>query len=408
MKNNDFPKHIEEKYIRVGTDYYQITTKPNLNDEYERCLLKWKKDTIKDDFGKEFLKSIEKYKGFIMKPSHTNYQQVVGGFFNQYYPLEIKPKQGIFPNTEKFLRQLFKEHYDLFLDYIGIIWHQPSQILPILCIVSEERHTGKTTFLNWLKYIFYKNMGIVSSKDLESDFNSDWIGKLIIAVDEAKFEKRSTMDLIKELSTAKFQNSHKKGIEKYEIPFIGKFVLTSNHVNDFISIDEKEIRYWIREIEPFHEPIPNLSQNLEEEAPAFLYFINNRQIKTKKTTRMWFKKSEIHTSALDNLTGQIQLNLENEIKTCLIETIEDFDLEEIKFTLKDLVALMKDYQFKVNYSQLKNIIEGKWCLKKSNNSTSYKKYIKVYDEYQKKYVIHPQKANGRVFTFQKYFLNQVI
>jgi len=398
----------EEKYIRVGTDYYQITKKPDLYGELAYCRLKWKKDTIKDDFGKEYLSSINKYKGFIMHPSHTNYKPVVGGFFNEYFPLQVHPAEGEFKITEQFLKPLFKEHYELFLDYMSILWRFPSQILPILCIVSEERHTGKTTFLNWIKYIFYKNMRIISSKDIESDFNSDWVGSLLIAVDEAKFKNKSTMDRIKELSTAKYQNAHKKGVDKYEIPFFGKFILTSNHVNDFIFVDNLEIRYWIREIEPVKNDIPNLSSKLEEETPAFLHHIATREIITPKTTRMWFSKKDILTSALEKLTRQEKATLENEIKTCLIEILEYFDLEEIKFNLKELVELLKEYSTKVTYSDLKNVIEGKWCLEKSSDPTTYKKHVKNYDEYLKKFVVTKQPKTGRVYTFQKCFLTDII
>lgn len=52
---------------------------------------------------------------------------------------------------------------------------QPRQKLPILLLVSEERNTGKTTFLNFLKSIFEDNATFNTNEDFRSKFNSDWL-----------------------------------------------------------------------------------------------------------------------------------------------------------------------------------------------------------------------------------------
>lgn len=75
----------------------------------------------------------------------------------------------------------------LLLDY-------PTQKLPVLALVSRERNTGKTTFLNWLKEIYCGNMSICCSKDFESNFNAEWVYKRIIAIDETFLEKKATTE----------------------------------------------------------------------------------------------------------------------------------------------------------------------------------------------------------------------
>ena len=188
---------ISNQYIRVKTDYYKIVEEPLLNGKFNRVLKRWTKETIKDDHGRDFLKEIPKFEDFINYPSHTNYQQIIKGFYNKYHPLDHSLENGEFSSTTKFLKQLFQEQYSLALDYFSVLWKHPHQVLPILCLVSSERHTGKTTFLNWLKDIFQHNMTINTSQDFEGSFNSDWVDKLIVGVEEAKFEKVSTMNLIK-------------------------------------------------------------------------------------------------------------------------------------------------------------------------------------------------------------------
>ena len=67
-----------------------------------------------------------------------------------------------------------------------ILWQKPTQVLPIFCLVSEERNTGKTTFLNLLKAVFEGNMTLNTNDDFRSRFNSGWAGKLIIAISKIK------------------------------------------------------------------------------------------------------------------------------------------------------------------------------------------------------------------------------
>ena len=79
-----------EKYIRVGTNYYKIVLIPDLNGNKNETMLLWNKDTINSDHNKSFLNNIPKYDGFVCIPSHLNYQKTIGKFYNLYHPLPIK------------------------------------------------------------------------------------------------------------------------------------------------------------------------------------------------------------------------------------------------------------------------------------------------------------------------------
>ena len=86
------------------------------------------------------------------------------------------------------------------------------QILPVLYLVSKERETGKTTFLNWLKSIYEHNMTYNKNEDFRSQFNSDWASKLIIAVDEVLLDKLEDSERIKNLSKARTFKTEAKDI----------------------------------------------------------------------------------------------------------------------------------------------------------------------------------------------------
>ena len=49
-------------------------------------------------------------------------------------------------------------------------------------MVSEERNTGKSTFLNFLKLLFEANVTFNTNENFRSQFNDDWNGKLVEVV----------------------------------------------------------------------------------------------------------------------------------------------------------------------------------------------------------------------------------
>ncbi len=159
-------------YVRVGCIYYKIIFK---NDRYgipRKEYKLWKKDEIRQDFGKEYLKSIPHYDEFTILPNNLKHQSVIGNCINLYSEFTHKPKVGDWIWTERLLKQVFGGQYDLGLRYMQILYLHPDHSTIILVLVSKERGTGKTTFINWLSMIFGANMVVLSNADFSSSFNS--------------------------------------------------------------------------------------------------------------------------------------------------------------------------------------------------------------------------------------------
>ena len=57
--------------------------------------------------------------------------------------------------------------------------------------------------------------------------DSDWMGKLLICVDEVLLNRREDSERIKNLSTARSYKAEAKGRDRREVEFFGKFVLCS-------------------------------------------------------------------------------------------------------------------------------------------------------------------------------------
>ena len=174
----------KEKYIRIGTSLYKVVQRPLIKSDFVEEKILWSYETLRQDFGKNNLPDIEKYDGFCIIPDHVNYQQVQGTYLNQYEPINHIPKEGEFPHIQRFLVHIFGEQIELGLDYLQILYTQPTQMLPILLLVSNERNTGKTTFLRFLKMIFGKNATFNTNEDFRSQFNADWAHRLLVLVDE--------------------------------------------------------------------------------------------------------------------------------------------------------------------------------------------------------------------------------
>ncbi|AUC81801.1 primase-helicase family protein [Lacinutrix sp. Bg11-31] len=362
------------EYIRVGTDYYRVVDRPLLSGDTINTLVKWTKGEIITDYGKDYIADIPKYNGFVTMPSNINYEKEIKGFYNGYHEIGHELKQGLFNRTESFLKHIFGEQYEIGLDYLTIIWQQPTQVLPILCLVSEDRKTGKTTFLNWLKQVFQKNMTINKNEDFRSQFNADWATKLIIAIDEVLLDRREDSERIKNLSTSRTYKMENKGKDKIETPFFGKFILCSNNEDNFILVDEKEIRYWVRKVPSIIDADENteLLEDLEKEIPCFLNHLNTRKIATPKKSRMWFSKEEIFTPALSRLVKGNKTNLEKEIIEIVNNDFFRFEKETICYSASDLVELLKNNNIRASSSKVSEVLKSKFGLLQKNSS--YKRY----------------------------------
>ena len=270
-------KPSEIPYLRVGTAILKRVRMPLSNGRSIETLIPWNAETLRQDFGKDYFAKIPKYDGFCTVPNHTNYCREIHGFLNRYEPISTVPVEGEFPNIRKFLAHIFGEQIELGYDYLQLLYLRPQQRLPILLLVSQERNTGKTTFLNFLKLIFEGNVTFNTNEDFRSQFNDDWTGKLLVCVDEVLLNRREDSERIKNLSTAHSYKAEAKGRDRREVEFFGKFVLCSNNERNPVLIEAGETRYWVRRVPPLTQDNQNLLADMRRELPGFLFFLCRKQ-----------------------------------------------------------------------------------------------------------------------------------
>ncbi|MBB4801182.1 hypothetical protein HNP37_001221 [Flavobacterium nitrogenifigens] len=370
---------LDIPYIRVGTSYFKIIDKPLISGDKVKVMVRWNRETIISDHGKSFLNSVLKLDGFCCIPNHFGYEQIVHDFYNTYHELPNKPAiedfpldelEKMIPNSMQFMSHIFGDQIKLGLDYLKILYEKPTQTLPILCLVSKERSTGKSSFIKWLKAIFGMNMTYIKGDSFGSQFNSDWASMLIVAIDEVFFDKKEITERLKYLSTTDNDKIEAKGKDRQEIEFFAKFILCSNNEDNFIQIDEEEIRFWIRKIQTISAEDVFFLKKLNKEIPCFLKYLQMRDYFSQQKTRMWFRPEQIMTASLLKLVNRnkgeiIVLELIN-------ECFEKMEEDELKLAPNDIFMLLRKQNSRTDISanEIRNILK-RWGFMPEDNTKSY-------------------------------------
>jgi hypothetical protein len=410
----------QNNYIRIGVDYYKKVVETSPNKQTEVNLKRWNIGTIKADYNNSrmFLKKMPKCDSFTNIPENDpdKFQQIIysekGGIksvlYNLYYPVSHIPQRGEWNNINTLLHHIFdyrnssgESLYEFILDYLQIVYLSPTVKLPVLCLVSKENGTGKTTFLNFLRAIFIENMRILDSARISSQFNGSWAGKLIVAIDESliKMETDTVKNRIKMIATNQTIPLEEKGMEAREIPNFAKLIMCSNDETNFMRIDQEENRYCIVKLNPIQKDKNDnkLFDKMVAEIPAFLHFLKNRQLYYPDKGRLYFDEAIYTTPALEKVKERTEnpliKNLKDVIKTQFI-IAKDKDI--IKLSLKvltDLVAQQYKYADKIRIQEYLN--DNNY---KTKTSTNFEYFIPGTEE--------PIKLKDKVYEFDiKEFLN---
>ena len=392
MSESDISK---EEFIRVGTTLYKLVNQPRLNGGYVKKRIVWNNETLRQDYGKHFLATVPKYDGFCTIPDHVNYRPVVDKFLNLYEPINYKPMEGDFPSIRLLVEHIFGEQYELGMDYLQLLYLHPIQKLPILLLVSEERNTGKSTFLNFLKALFQNNVTFNTNEDFRSQFNSDWAGKLLIVVDEVLLSRREDSERLKNLSTTLSYKVEAKGKDRDEIAFFAKFVLCSNNEYLPVIIDAGETRYWVRKIDRLQTDDTDFLQKLKAEIPAFLYHLQHRQLSTEKESRMWFATSLLHTEALQKIIRSNRNRLEIEMCELILDIIASMGIDTFSFCCNDILTLLANTYVKAEKHQVRKVLQECWKLIPAPNGLTYTTYQL---NYNRECRYEPIRRVGRFYT----------
>ena len=344
IMNNQVP------YIRVGTKFFKITKKQDRNHVVRTELKLWDKSTIVDDYGGKYLNRIPDYDDFTIEPNNKTYNQVSGSNYNLYVPFEHIPAKDYTEYdikwTTTLLKHIFGNQYEIGLMYIKVLYDLPTQKLPILVLTSEERETGKTTFLDYLELLFGANSVVINPQDISNSFNGAYASSNVIMIEESRFDSVQATEKLKNLATQKKIMVNSKFVQQYSIPFHGKLIITSNDEKRFSRVDDSEIRYWVRKVPTLKGKANHgILRDLRNEIPCFLAKLNEIPSVDTSKSRMVFEEEMLKTDALATVKLESRSGLHKELELLFeAHCMENAGTKEFRFIAKDI----KDAWFRGN------------------------------------------------------------
>ena len=405
-------------YKRIGTSWYKEVKKPTIGKDKNgniimtEILVPWSRQNITDDFGTEVLSKLHKYDGFVNLPSHEDFRKIIRNFYNLYRPLVYQPSDDDlaehgFPHILSTLEHIFGQdnkgrglkpgdegydessQFELGCDYMQLLYHQPTQNLPILCLVSNERGTGKTSFLDLTQVMFSDNTVIVGNEQITSNFNTLVAGRLIVGVDESSLaDNKKFTEQLKMWSTSKMQSVEGKGKDAYQIENFTKYILCSNNERRFIYASDEEVRFWVRKVPKLPEgtKIGNIKPFYEQEMPAFLAWLNKRAMfyapdDPKKIDRMYFPPELLHTKWLDELLEAQRPRPEKKMREWLRQWFIDFGKKELLSTadkLQEAIGKTDKKFLTYDLDDLKRYIEENMHVQKFGGGSGKSKRFSYY------------------------------
>jgi len=344
---------LNHEYIIVGDEFrHRIPDQDEKTGEISWQYKPIKKSTITDQFGQPFIRTIPRFAGIKIKPSHTNYQRIIQidteigtyNFFNDYEPLKFKPKPFDLPaafyddpfgydyttipeirNVAKLFKHIFDQgknvlgddYLQIAWDWFAIMYLQPEQRLPAVGIVSKEEGTGKSTLINVMAKFFGQNATKIDASRIAAKFNSLMAGKVLAYCEETKDDRGQMENILKDLITGFEMVMERKNVDAEVIQAFCKFLLASNHPETFMKVGTATTRFFITQVVsiPEGEKVKNMEELCYLELPYLAYFLERRGIMVEWEDRLWFKPERYENDALKRLRQAskdvVEQNMEN-------------------------------------------------------------------------------------------------
>lgn len=406
------------KYIRVGIKYLKILYKPNSKGIEERKLEPWSKEILKQDFVDKgylrFFDEIKKYSDFCNIPEHDpekfslEYKNQYGDiFFNLYYPLTHQLQPGNWQTIKDYLTHVFSDDFLTFaLDYLFISYTMPTQRLPIICLVSKEHNTGKSTFLWLLREMFMENTTVIGNQELHDNFNDDYVTKKFICIDEGLIEKVAILERIKSWNTSHKIKMNTKNVSRTEIDFFANIVMTSNHEDNFARIDPNADRFAVFKVPQLHKRDPDILEKMTAEIPHFLHYLKHtHKLTHTKKERFYFSVEDYATDALRAVQREskswLQKTLEIMFQTIFTElnSTEDIKVDELNYTESEIhQEVSSRYKKTPEIGYLRRVLKDELKLQQKHIRGTGYKYSN--DDKGYSHVSRHEKTKGRYYIIK--------
>lgn len=426
-------------FMRVGCDYFKTVYIEDGKGNITSNIKKWNIREIKRDYFKYnsdlFISQIPKYEAFCIKPDNSkNYKRIIElrkserifKNYNLYEPIDWELKEGNIDNILNFLKHItgnenltgenkLGDKFTVMLDWLTILYQKPTEILPVPCLVSKENVTGKSTFLDLLKNIFKSNAVILGNNEFSMSFNSHYATKSLIMIDESQIalEAKAEKERIKRIATGKTMLLQFKGVDMQEISYYGKLVMCSNNEDNFMPLDKEDVRFWILKVPVLEKKDPKFLDKMIFEIPAFLHFLENREIFHPNEGRAWFLDKYIETEQKHKIVEYTKPQIDRDVEDFVKDMFLDYNFAEFKIDAKELTEkINQNSKYKHSKADYLKFLKNKKGMEASHKATRYKLPIENSLRMDNKDVIYFEESEkvGRPFTFirSEWLIDEII
>lgn len=419
-------RKIKEQAEKIAMKFVRISgvwKKKCQNTDGEWVLEKYPGSDIIADYGKKLGPAIMSAAPHCINsvnlPAHINYQEIIKTasndcYYNTYFPLKYIPASGEWTHIETLMRHIFGEQYEMGLDYVELLYILPMARLPILILVSTENKTGKSTFCNLLREIFGQNAKAITKDTIDNRFNSTWATKLLAYCEETLVNKAALIDKIKNYATAEVVPTEKKGVDMQNEKVYIKLIMCSNDELHPTIIDKNDTRHWVRKVPVIHNnPGKSFAEECKKEIPAFLYFLQNRELSTSGHDRLWFTHEETETEAWRKIVSGNRSEVEQDIAGFLEDILDGAGLDEVRYSAIELLRALQESPSIADYTKrrlskikVRDILR-EWGLTASKDSVRHDLYVMRYDGKVQLHQITPS-VSSKIYILTRKLVKELI
>ena len=207
---------------------------------------------------------------------------------------------------------------------------------------------------------------------LESNFNAALQGKLMLCIEETKKTKRGISEFTKDVITADEMPIERKGKDAIEAFNFIRLLFCSNHPDDCIEITPEDTRWAAFNVRVPAQRINNMFELMVEEGPHFLYWIEQRGIRTEASThRLYFDPKQYETQALLRLKRGNISGFGRNFKLWLHQAFKETNCAYLRLTPRDIRNHVKDHLGKPFGLDVSYILKELPKIKSTNTQVNY-------------------------------------